>query len=175
MKNRAILIAVALILSSGLAAAQDGDKKPTAPKGPKPITYQNWDVLCEKDDSGARICQMFQNIGLNVSKDVTLRMQVKIGYIPGQKDPILLLTLPLGVALPPGAQVQVDSGSPLKLQFELCDPVGCRAGIPAKPSLLAALKKGKEAKVSFAIQRQAGSVPVSLDGFTKALNHIKPK
>ena len=173
MKYASLLLALGLMLSNGLAIAQDDNA--SAPKGPKPVTYKNWDVLCEKDDKKVEHCQMFQNIGLNISKDVTLRMQVKLGYIPGQKDPVLLLTLPLGVALPPGVQLQVDAGTPEKMVFELCDPIGCRAGMQAKPALLAAMKKGKEAKISFAIQRQAGSVPVSLSGFTKALSHITPK
>jgi len=174
MKYGTLLLALGLIFSNGLVMAQDDNAKAAA-DAPKPTTYKNWDVLCEKDPKGVEHCQMFQNIGLNISKEVTLRMQVKLGYVPGQTDPVLLLTLPLGVALPPGVQFQVDAGTPEKMAFELCDPVGCRAGMQAKPALLTALKKGKEAKVSFAIQRQAGSVPVSLSGFTKALSHIQRK
>jgi invasion protein IalB len=92
MKYGTLLLALGLIFSNGLVMAQDDNAKAAA-DAPKPTTYKNWDVLCEKDPKGVEHCQMFQNIGLNISKEVTLRMQVKLGYVPGQTDPVLLLTL----------------------------------------------------------------------------------
>ena len=59
------------------------------------------------------------------------------------------MQLPLGLNLPAGAKMQVDDGKMVDLQIQTCEQRGCYANAPISPDLLAAMRSGKQFKVSF--------------------------
>ena len=65
--------------------------------------------------------------------------------------PVALVQLPLGISLPVGAKFQVDDGKAVDLQIQTCENRGCYASTPIAPDMLAALRSGKQLKVSFQI------------------------
>jgi invasion protein IalB len=88
--------------------------------------------------------------------------------------PVVLVQLPLGLNLPGGAKLQVDDGHPTDLQIQTCESRGCYAGTPAGPDLLAALKSGKQLKISFQnLSKETITIPLPLADFAAAYDKIK--
>lgn len=136
-------------------------------------SFDNWTVRCEDSkDAQARQCFIFQNL---VTREGAQRvLHVAIGYLPDRPEPIALVTLPLGISLPPGASIQVDDGEPTRFPVERCEPNGCRAGLRLESPLLDAMKTGQELRVTFQDgSRKPVTVPLSLQGFTAGLRALK--
>jgi len=156
------LFGMVLALPGVGMAAKDGD------------TFQDWTMRCEKvEDTGPEQCHVFQNAtDESTGRDVA---QMAIGRVPNDPKPLVIVSLPLGVYLPPGVLIQVDDQKPIRIPIEVCDPAGCRAGFPLTDEVLAAFKGGLNANVTVqdAAGRQA-TVPLSLKGFTAALNALPP-
>ena len=84
------------------------------------------------------------------------------------------MQLPLGLNLPAGAKLQVDDGKTTDLQIQTCENRGCYASVPIAPDLLAALKSGKQLKVSFQnIGKETITIPMPLTDFAAAYDKIK--
>jgi invasion protein IalB len=82
--------------------------------------------------------------------------------------------LPLGLNLPVGAKMQVDDGKAIDLQIQTCENRGCYASTPIAPELLAALKSGKQLKVSFQnLAKETITIPMPLAEFAAAYDKIK--
>lgn len=136
-------------------------------------TFNDWEIGCDKKpDSEEKICHLQQLISEKESNKPIL--MVAAGYLPGREAPTIIITLPLGVLLPPGLTLQVDDNDAIAFPFEVCDPVGCRAGVELKDDLLKQFKSGKKAQLTFAsIQRKPVGLPISLTGFTAGLKSLK--
>ena len=67
----------------------------------------------------------------------------------------------------------VDETLSLELSFERCDQNGCYAGTLMRDDMVQALKKGREAKISFVdVANQKITTAVSLSGFTAGLRAL---
>lgn len=92
----------------------------------------------------------------------------------GTHAPVPLVQLPLGLHLPGGAKLQVDDGKTAELQIQTCENGGCFAGTSIAPDLLAALKSGKQLKVSFQnLAKETIIIPMPLADFAAAYDRIK--
>lgn len=134
-----------------------------------------WHSRCEetrgKIEGG---CFIFQDLVLKQGGQRVL--QFAAGFAESTPDPIALLSLPLGISLPPGVSLQVDDGKPTTLMVERCEPTGCRAGIKLAPALMRQLEGGSKLKVTFHdAERKPIEMQVVLAGFTAALAQIKAK
>ena len=88
--------------------------------------------------------------------------------------PVALVQLPLGLNLPAGARLQVDDGKVVEMQIQTCENRGCYASTPIAPELLAALKSGKQLKVSFQnLGKETINIPMPLSDFAAAYDKIK--
>ena len=88
--------------------------------------------------------------------------------------PVILVQLPLGLNLPGGAKLQVDDGKTTDLQIQTCENRGCYAGAPVAPDLLAAMKSGKQLKLSFQnLAKETITIPMPLADFAAAYDKIK--
>lgn len=142
-------------------------------KPDKDAVFKDWRGQCEKPEgSDQEICHVFQNLVVKETQQQLLHVMVL--YSPKREEPVMIATLPLGVALRPGLQIQVDEAEPFSLTFETCTPVGCRAGLLLKPEILSAFQKGANGTVSFFnLQGKRLNVPLSLNGFTQAVASLK--
>ena len=155
------------LLSSTVSHAQpaDGD------------AFGNWLVNCETDDeSGRQGCFLVQNLVLRESGQRVL--QIAIGYVAEAPEPIALISLPLGISLPPGTTLKIDELEPTRIAVERCEPNGCRAGVKLGAELLKTFINGNQLTITFHdAKRQPIDVPLSLkgieDGLT-ALSENKP-
>jgi len=109
-----------------------------------------------------------------LSKTGQLIVLVNIRVTGDARAPVALVQLPLGLNLPAGAKFQVDDGKAVDLQIQTCENRGCYANLPIAPELLAALKSGKQLKVSFQnLGKETITIPMPLTDFTAAYDKIK--
>jgi invasion protein IalB len=191
--------------SPDTASAQAAKKDPkaaAAPKGGAPES--SWVKLCDKgqlkgkDKDGkeqAKDVEMCMTLSEQIDANsgmVLVSANLQNVKVDGKEKQHFSITVPLGVALPFGAQITVFpkdlwekvqknvklekaeeeklKANSVKLNYTYCIQVGCSAEIEAKPELLTLLKGG----AGFVVQtvRMPGTPvaqPVSLVGFPQAL------
>jgi invasion protein IalB len=161
----------------GQAAPQQGAPE-QAPPAESKLTerqFKDWTVRCgRQNEQGPEVCGMEQQ---TTDKEGRTVMAVFVGKVPNSADPGLLIMVPLGVLLPAGVMLQIDSGAEMPLQVNRCERQGCRIELLLKPELLARFKSGSQAKVLFEVfdpqgERRRLGVPISLQGFTAALEEV---
>lgn len=137
--------------------------------------YQDWRLRCEKrTDADAESCVMFQAITATVKDRKQRILNVAVRYPAPEQPPMLFFSVPLGVYLPGGLLLQIDEGTALRLQIEVCNPNGCHTRLALEEPLIDDFKVGRQAKVTFQDGRQREvAVPVSLTGFTAAFKALK--
>ena len=157
-----LAILIALAPFSVAAGPIDGD------------AFGNWRVSCEIEAQGGRKgCFIIQNLVLREGGQRVL--QFAIGYVTESPDPVALLSLPLGISLPPGAEIQIDDHPPKRVSIERCEPNGCRAGLLLVSEILQMMRTGKQLSIKFYdAKRQPIEVPLSLDGFEAGLAALTP-
>lgn len=137
-------------------------------------TFKDWTARCEQaPDTSKERCFIFQNLVLKESGKRLVHMAV--GYLAADGQATAVVTMPLGISLPPGASISVDGGAPQEITIERCDNDGCVGAVALSKQLLAQLKRGREARISFHDgTRRRIAVPVSLLGFTAGFNSLQP-
>jgi invasion protein IalB len=109
-----------------------------------------------------------------LTKTGQLIVLVNIRIPNDTRTPVALVQLPLGLNLPDGAKLQVDEGKVTSLPIQTCENRGCYASTPVAPELLAALKSGKQLKVSFQnLGKETITIPMPLGDFGAAYDKIK--
>lgn len=128
-------------------------------------SFGNWLVRCgPQENSPEKGCFLFQNVVLKEGGQRVL--QVAVGFVGETPEPIALLSLPLGISLPPGAKMSIDGDKQYQLQIERCEVNGCRAGLKLPQNLIERFQLGSSLSVQFHdAQRRPIEVPLSLDGF----------
>ena len=128
-------------------------------------THGSWTVRCESDEEGRPPgCIMFQNVVQKTGGQPVLHFA--IGIAPEDGNPTVILSLPLGISLPPGVGIQIDEGKTANFPVERCEPDGCRAGMKLREATIEQLTAGSRLTITFHDgERQPISVPLSLDGF----------
>jgi invasion protein IalB len=164
------------------APQQETPQQAPAPEGAAPPDvemterrFEDWMVRCGRPrGQEAEVCEMQQQQIDNEDRTV---MAVAVGKVPGSSDVGLLVLLPLGILLPAGVTMQIDGGAAIPLEVERCERQGCRIERLIEPDLMSRLKAGTKATVFFEAfdpqgKRQRLGVPISLLGFTAALNEV---
>jgi invasion protein IalB len=154
---------------AGQTTAPPADAAPAAPAPPTP----GWAVRCTSASREAPLeCAMEQTAVL--SKTGQLIVLVNIRVPSDTRVPVAMVQLPLGLNLPGGAKLQVDDGKTADLQIQTCENRGCYAGTAITPEVLAALKTGKELKLSFQnLAKETITIPMPLTDFASAYEKIK--
>lgn len=177
-----VLAAAAIMLTLGLAApsiTQAQNAAPAQPATPAPdgattvATHADWTVRCGPNpQTQAEVCYMVQQVTSNETGRAVL--QVAIGKFGPEKRDLALVTLPLGVRLPPGIAIEVTGKEQRKRPFERCLRIGCQAQLPLDEVTIAEFKAGLDGRVLF--QDASGrtiALPFSLKGFTAAFASVK--
>ena len=157
------LALVFLLATAFPAMAQDADVQ----------TFGDWGYKCEStQEAGQDLCYAFQNVTKKEGGQLVLG--ARIAYRENQAQPLLVVTVPLGSLLPPGAALMMDGVDPVKMEYFLCAAEGCTTvATPLPPAMVTAMKKGIRAVVRVAApNNQVVGLPLSLTGFTKAINTL---
>jgi invasion protein IalB len=192
MQSRLVALAAAVLMLTGAASAQQGAKKNAAPPAPAaqatpaptqpqaqaqpdgtPPQQPGWIARCTSASRDAPLeCAIEQNAVLTKTGQTIVLINIRIA--PDTRTPVALLQLPLGLNLPLGAKLQVDEGKTIDLQIQTCENRGCYASTPVAPDLLAALRSGKQLKVSFQnMAKETIAIPMPLNDFAAAYDKIK--
>lgn len=132
-----------------------------------------WEIICIK---GTDNCSMRQ-IGKSAKGEDALLVTISKVTAKAKDGSAIPATAeimaPLGVLLPAGIRVQVDSGKVRGTGFQVCIPVGCLAQDAVSQEFLGDLKGGSTAKMMLVLPGQGEvSVNISLSGFTKAFGTL---
>jgi invasion protein IalB len=132
-----------------------------------------WVARCSSASRGTPLeCAIEQSAVLTKTGQLIVLVNVRV---PAEtRAPVALVQLPLGLNLPAGAKVQVDDGKTSDLQIQTCEARGCYANLQISPDVLAALKSGKQLKVSFQnMAKETIAIPMPLADFAAAYEKIK--
>jgi len=156
----AAAVLVPLLAATPALAAKDGEK------------FGDWTVSCPKAPANApaaSTCRLMQieKVKGQDGKDVTV-LKAAVFHL-SDKEFVLFGYLPLGYAIPPGVKIAVDGGKEYELFPQRCIPQGCEVANKVDGELLAALKKGSNAKIEFRIADKVGTIAVSLKGLSEGL------
>ena len=129
--------------------------------------FGSWTLRCSPISDSKTECMMFQNLVLKTGGQPVL--QFGIGIAPDDGLPTVLVSLPLGIALPPGITIKIDDGAPATFPVERCEPDGCRAGMKLRDGTVKQLSQGRQLHVTFHDgARKPINVSLALDGFAAA-------
>jgi invasion protein IalB len=179
---RRLAIAAMLAALPAVAQAQDQPAEPPAdataapapqaaaapPQGPLP-----WLKVCGTDPATKKeACVMTQEIRAESGQPIA---SVSLQQTADPKKFVLGFAVPLGVVMPPGIVVNVDTEKKATAQFIICvpgqqkNPPACIAQAQVTDEFVASLRKGKGMQLML-VMGQGKTVPidVTLAGFAKA-------
>ena len=132
-----------------------------------------WVARCSSASRDAPLeCAVEQTAVLTKTGQLIVLLNIRVAG--DTRQPIALIQLPLGLNLPAGAKLQVDDGKVSDLQIQTCEQRGCYANSPISPDMLAAMKSGKQLKVSFQnLGKETITIPMPLADFATAYDKIK--
>ncbi len=156
------MLSLLLLVAVQLAAAPEAGR-----------VFGDWTVRCEPQEAALEQCFILQELLTTEGGQRVLR--VVISYLPDADAPVVLVTLPLGIFLPPGARLTIDGADePIRFPIQTCDPSGCRAGLKLTPERLNLVMRSDVASVTFYDkERQPIAVPLSLRGFSSGLESLR--
>jgi invasion protein IalB len=148
-------------------AAADNASAATTPPPP------GWAARCGSTSRDAPLeCAIEQSAVLPRTGQLVILVNIRVPA--DTHTPSALIQLPLGLNLPGGAKLQVDDGAATDMQIQTCEARGCYAGTTIAPELLAAMKSGKQLKISFQnLNKETLTVPLPLADFAAAYDKIK--
>jgi invasion protein IalB len=176
------LLAGALLCTGSVHAQQAGKKAAAQPAPTSPAPQQQGDAGAPSPGWAARCTSVSRDAPLEcaieqsavLTKTGQLIVLINIRIPADTRTPVALIQLPLGLNLPVGAKLQVDEGKTVDLQIQTCENRGCYASTPISADLLAALKSGKQLKISFQnMAKEAIAIPMPLTDFAAAYDKIK--
>jgi invasion protein IalB len=148
-----------------------GDPKgaPAGQDAQKPqVFFSPWTKICQKGQAAAdkQVCITGKSGRVESGMPVAAAMLIEP---EGDPRKILRITLPLGMALPPGTRVVIDQGQPMQGPYLFCLNNGCIADYEASQELVDNMKRGS----GLVLQGingggQAISLVVPLGDFAKA-------
>ncbi|MBR1149413.1 invasion associated locus B family protein [Bradyrhizobium sp. JYMT SZCCT0428] len=132
-----------------------------------------WVARCSSPSRDAPLeCAVEQSAVLTKTGQVIVLLNIRVAG--DNRQPIAIIQLPLGLNLPAGAKLQVDDGKVSDLQIQTCEQRGCYANSPIPADMLAAMKSGKQLKVSFQnMAKESITIPMPLADFAAAYDKIK--
>lgn len=166
---RKFLLAAAVSIAAAAPAAAQNETAVVE-------THGDWEIRCTPDKARCTMQQAFIDAeGRAVAVMTIARLQGRTTpdgtAVPAQ----MAVRVPLGVMLTEGLGVQVDSNKTDVAPFNFCIQAGCQVLTPVPESFISSLKAGVNAKVLFRfIDGNAQTATISLKGFTKAYNSLKP-
>jgi invasion protein IalB len=158
-------------------AAQSAPARPAqaaqAEAAPASAPAPGWLARCTSTSRDAPLeCAIEQTAVL--SKTGQLIVLINIRVPADTHAPVAAIQLPLGLNLPVGAKLQVDEGKTIDLQIQTCEQRGCYVNAPIPADMLAAMKTGKQLKVSFQnLAKETIAIPMPLTDFAAAYDKIK--
>jgi invasion protein IalB len=161
-----------LVAGAALALAAMVPASAAFAQGAVKNTYGEWQMRCETP-AGAKVeqCALVQSVQAEDKPNVTL-VVIVLKTADG-KSRLLRVIAPLGVLLPSGLGLKIDSTDVGRAGFVRCMPSGCIAEVVMDDDLLRKLSTGQQATfIVFQTPEEGIGIPVSLNGFGKAYESL---
>ncbi len=127
--------------------------------------HDDWQIRCE-NPPGAQTeqCALFQSV---VAEDrANVGLTVLVLKTADQKSRLMRIQAPLGVLLPAGLGLKIDSADVGRAGFVRCLPRGCYAEVVMDDTLIGQMRAGTTATFFiFQTPEEGIGFPVSLKGF----------
>lgn len=167
--TRKLLFSLAALLIVSMPSHAQEQSGESADPDVTTSRYRDWALSCRTNtETNTQQCTMFQRLVVEETKQVALN--VAIGYLrndEGRPVPVAIITFPLGIWLPGGATMRVDSGEPIRFAIERCFRRGCQTGITLTDDILAQFRAGSQATITIQQARDQNiDLNVSLSGFS---------
>jgi invasion protein IalB len=155
--------------------------------------FNDWELRCEQQQGKEEQCILYQNVA--DEKDSNINVVVVVLRVaegtgadgkPTARRPVLRIIAPLGVLLPRGLGLRVESATEKDAQgkavvkdigstgFVKCVPSGCVAEVEIDDKLQKELSNGATATfIIFDKPNEGRGLPLALTGFEKGLQALK--
>ncbi len=155
--------------------------------------FSDWELRCEQQQGRDEQCILYQNVA--DEKDSNINVVVVVLRVqdppqadgkPGARKPVLRVIAPLGVLLPRGLGLRIESATEKDAQgkptvkdigstgFVKCVPSGCVAEVEIDDRLHQELKNGSTATfIIFDKPNEGRGLPLALVGYEKGLEALK--
>lgn len=137
-------------------------------------THGDWEIRCIE---GTDTCAMSQ---VGKTGEGKRAMLVTIQRVSGAKTDngkdipaAITVQVPLGILIPYGVRIKIDSDNTVPLPLSRCLQAGCVSQAPMLDEAVSKMKKGNTAVFGFFLDQEV-LVNISLRGFTKAFNNLTP-
>lgn len=153
------------------AAAPVAPAPAAAPAAPAPAASAQdgvgaWRVECGGDGKVLE-CRAFQQL---LTRENQLVAQV-VARLGADKQPLLVMQLPLGISVSEPVVIKVDTGKEEKASLQTCTNTGCFLSMPLKDPLLASMRTGTQLKLSLQdTNKRTLNIDVPLLGFALAFD-----
>ncbi len=154
-KNIAIALTLAGLTLPQFAAAEAkvGDQ------------FGDWVYECAALAANKTLCSLSQTI---ISKTQNKRIvKFNLRRDENSKSIDFMAILPLGINLPTGASINIDSGKAYPLMLKTCTQQGCIAVYTTDSSFIKTLQNGQKLNISFTFA--GAEKPITISGSTKGL------
>ena len=158
VKRRLAGLGLALVAAAAAAGATFG-------QGVVRAQYGDWQMSCDTPPGASfEQCAIIQNVMAEDQPNVGL--SVIVLRTADREARLLRVLAPLGVLLPSGLGLKIDTADVGRAGFVRCLPNGCVAEVVLDDSLIDTLSKGTNAIfVVFKTPEEGIGIPVSLNGF----------
>lgn len=148
----AIAVALTMAGASAPASAQSSDESA-------------WVKICNNDAQANKpVCLVTQELRTDQGQFLA---SIAIRETPGEARKTVIASVPVGMLIQPGVQIQIDGANPDVARYSICFPNACYAELAADESLISRLKRGGKLQLT-TINQQAKQVrfEMTLIGFT---------
>jgi len=150
------VVAAALTIAGGAvpAAAQSEDDNA-------------WVKICNTDPQAQKpICLITQELRTEQGQFLA---SIAIRETPGEARKTVIASVPVGMLIQPGVQIQIDGANPQVARYSICFPNACYAELAVDSGFVSSLKRGGKLQLT-TINQQAKQVrfDMTLIGFTAA-------
>ena len=171
----ALLGACGLGFGMTLAIAQQVQEVPKTPLelGKRPSEETAWIKVCTTDEKtgNKQIC-LVKHEGLD-PKTGAILIAAAVRTIEGSDTQHLVVNVPTAYTLvvPTGAQIKIDDGKPIQLQYSVCLPTNCQVQQVLSKEMAEQMRKGKQMFVAaMNVQQKTMAFPIPLKGFAKTFD-----
>lgn len=156
-----------MALAVGAAGFATGATAQTAPAPAASGPDNAWLKICNTDpEANKELCLITQELRTDSGQFLA---SIAIRETPGEARKALLVSVPVGMVIKPGVQLQIDGGTATPVEYGICFPNACYAEATIDAAFITRLKAGGKLQLTtYNQQGRAVRFDMTLIGFTSA-------
>jgi invasion protein IalB len=164
---RTFLSALIIALFAAVAGAA-----PALAQGAVKAKYGDWELRCETPPGAQREqCALLQSVAAEDKPNINL-VVIVLKTADG-KSRLLRVIAPLGILLPSGLGLKIDSTDVGRAGFVRCLPTGCVAEVVMEDKLVEQMRAGRTGTfIIFQTPEEGIGIPLTLTGFKEGYDAL---